>query len=128
MNRSITGQKAQQLAELQDQDLALAQLIDALEPGQTPPPATRVRELQRSRAALLAEIPEPWRSQYERITARYGRALVPAQRQTCLGCYARVPYAAMPRVRTALTISRCESCGRLLLWPADRADGAEHSS
>ena len=120
MNRSITGRAAQQIADLQEHDLLLAQVVQSssAESGVAAAASRRTLELQTARIAMLGEIPEPWRSQYERIAERYGRAVVPVQGQTCLGCYACVPSAATPRTRTTPTISRCECCGRLLLWAA----------
>jgi len=119
VNRSIAGRTAQRLAELQDHDLLM--LRTAGEPALAQAPAARPaepapRELQQLRASLLSEIPEPWRGHYERITARYGRAVVPVRDHTCLGCYTRVPAGLTPHTRDLPAITRCEGCGRLLLW------------
>jgi predicted nucleic acid-binding Zn-ribbon protein len=119
VNRSIAGRTAQQLAELQDHDLRMIANRGDATKAQAPTahPADRaLPALQQVRASMLREIPEPWRGQYERITARYGRAVVPVRDQTCLGCYAHVPAGLMPRVRDLPAITRCEGCGRLLLW------------
>lgn len=119
MNRSIAGRTAQRLAELQDHDLLI--IPTAAGAAAAPLPATQsaagaLLEFHEVRAKLLGEIPEPWRSHYERITARYGRAVVPVRDHTCLGCYARVPAGLVPRTHDMPAITRCEGCGRLLLW------------
>ena len=119
MPRSIAGRTAQRLAELQDHDLLIVRTAanaTAARGSATRSAESALPELQDVRAKLLSEIPEPWRAQYERITARYGRAVVPVRDQTCLGCYARVPAGLMPHAHDMPAITRCEGCGRLLLW------------
>jgi len=119
VNRSIAGRTARQLAELQDHDLKMIPRPGENAAEQTS--ATRADdpalfESLQVRAGLLREIPEPWRALYERVSARYGRAVVPVRDHTCLGCYARVPAARTPRSHDMPAITRCEACGRLLLW------------
>jgi predicted nucleic acid-binding Zn-ribbon protein len=119
VNRSIAGRTAQRLAELQDHDLRMMQRPREKAVEQSSATRAGVQTLSESlqvRAGLLREIPEPWRALYERVTARYGRAVVPVRDHTCLGCYARVPAARTPRGHDLPAITRCEACGRLLLW------------
>lgn len=85
-------------------------------------PATRAADgtidRRQVRVSLLLAIPEPWRNHYERTSARYGRAVVAVRDLTCLGCYTRVPAGMAPRSRSMPVVTRCECCGRLLLWAA----------
>ena len=86
--------------------------------------------LQAAREKLCADIPRRWLGLYERLQARYGRAVVPVEDRICLGCFVTLPTGASawftdsPDPSGTRRASEdepqlpqlCESCGRILYW------------
>ncbi|MFI5370056.1 MAG: hypothetical protein ACHQ52_00765 [Candidatus Eisenbacteria bacterium] len=65
----------------------------------------------------LAQALEPrWRHLYERLHARYPRAIAAVRAQVCTGCFLTLPPTARGRTGDHEP-SICQNCGRILLWP-----------
>jgi predicted nucleic acid-binding Zn-ribbon protein len=70
-------------------------------------------QLQDARKKLEVQMDRRVLSLYERVRAKYGRAVVPFEGKICLGCFMAVPTSTLSRQRgDALLI--CENCGRIL--------------
>jgi predicted nucleic acid-binding Zn-ribbon protein len=70
-----------------------------------------------SRKKLADQLDKRTLTLYERMRARYGRAVVPVEGQICLGCFMNLPTrnigaAAERKERVEI----CENCGRILYW------------
>ena len=105
------------ILELHDLDLLRAELADARVTsrlrrlGYDPPDA---KTLDRQRARLIAASEGRWVNQYERVHARYGRAVATVRGRVCQGCFISLPTSASPSGDEPFTT--CESCGRILYW------------
>ena len=53
---------------------------------------------------------------YERLATRYKHSIAPVQKETCLGCFAKLPTSYTARGREDQAIITCENCGRILYW------------
>lgn len=61
---------------------------------------------------------------YERILGSKGdSALAPVDGETCSGCYVKLPPQTVIEVRKGNRLIECESCGRILCWVPEGADG-----
>jgi predicted nucleic acid-binding Zn-ribbon protein len=69
-----------------------------------------------ARDELVTKIKKPLLANYERLRARYKRAIVPVKGDTCLGCFCRVPTSLISHGRTDMEVLSCENCGRILYW------------
>ncbi|MBK8976794.1 MAG: hypothetical protein IPM29_12825 [Planctomycetes bacterium] len=75
-------------------------------------------ELGAHRAKLLAEVASDVRDLYERIFgARKGAAVVPADGQTCTGCYTKIQPNLLVRLQASTAIVQCDACQRILYLP-----------
>jgi len=103
---------------LHDLDLMVAETRDPrslarLKKWGFPPPEPIA--LERERARLLAEIDRRWLSHYERAMRRYGKGVAVVRDRVCQGCFITLPTSVSPGTSVSLTL--CESCGRILYWP-----------
>ncbi len=72
--------------------------------------------LEAARERVRSEIPRRWLSLYERLHARFGRAIVPVEDRICLGCFMELPTSALPANLSEDDPALCEHCGRILFW------------
>lgn len=70
--------------------------------------------LKGARAKLAASIDRRYFSLYERVTQRHGRAVVPVEGRTCLGCFQTVPGSFFSEISDDQPVKVCENCGRIL--------------
>jgi predicted nucleic acid-binding Zn-ribbon protein len=70
----------------------------------------------RAHRARLAQAIEPrWLQLYERLAARYPRAIAAVRGQVCTGCFVTLPPTARGRAEGD-EAAVCQGCGRILLW------------
>ncbi len=73
-------------------------------------------KLKNQRDKIVAKISKTDYKMYERIRkARDGKAVVPVRRNSCAGCYNRVPPQKILELRKNNAIMTCERCGRILV-------------
>jgi len=73
-------------------------------------------KLQHEREKIVARIAKADYQMYERIRkAKDGRAVVPVKRNSCGGCFNRVPPQKILELRKNDTLMTCERCGRILV-------------
>jgi len=101
------------LVALQDLDLMLKEITEVKELGFE---VAGRDKLEEARNELVSKIDKPLMSSYERVRARYKRAIVPVKGDTCLGCFMRLPTALASKGRDDSTVITCEGCGRILYW------------
>ena len=70
--------------------------------------------LQVSRAKLTQKIDKRWLLVYDRVSKKYGRAVVPVEDRTCLGCLMNLPASLFSEITQQKGIQLCENCGRIL--------------
>jgi predicted nucleic acid-binding Zn-ribbon protein len=112
----MTDQRLKQidvLVQLQDLDLMMREINEVQQLGFEVEGKTKLEE---ARAELAAKLSKPLLYSYERLRARYKRAIVPVKHDTCLGCFMRLPTAVTLRGRSEKEIITCEGCGRILYW------------
>ena len=107
------------VVHLADLDLLRRELAD---------PASRARlrkfgfdvdglpRLEPLRARVAAGLEPRWIALYEKLRARYGRAVAAVRARVCLGCFVTLPTTARPPVGADAHLSVCESCGRIHYW------------
>jgi predicted nucleic acid-binding Zn-ribbon protein len=82
----------------------------------------RVAALESERATLLARLPVPMRTRYERIRVSMGgRAVVPILKGACGGCYRGQSPQTLQEAKRGDRLLVCDGCGRLLILPPDAA-------
>ncbi|MFZ1977950.1 MAG: C4-type zinc ribbon domain-containing protein [Bacteroidota bacterium] len=73
-------------------------------------------KLQRQRQKLVTKVIKKDYQTYERIRkAKDGKAVVPVSRNSCGGCFNRVPPQKVLELRKNNTMLTCERCGRILI-------------
>ncbi len=76
--------------------------------------------LEDSRVKLVERLTPAALSLYERISKRFGRAVVPVQGGVCLGCFMALPTQHIGIEEredpTGERVPTCENCGRILYW------------
>jgi uncharacterized protein len=73
-------------------------------------------KLKRKRDKLASRLTKADQQMYERIrNAKDGKAIVPLKRNSCGGCYNRVPPQKVLELRTNSAMMVCERCGRILV-------------
>ncbi len=73
-------------------------------------------KLRHEREKIVARIQKAELQMYERIRkAKGGLAVVPVKRNSCGGCYNRVPPQRVLELRKNSHITSCERCGRILV-------------
>jgi len=70
--------------------------------------------LHAAREKLVARIDKRYLRIYERLVTKYGRAVVPVENRTCLGCFQAVPPSFFSEITAAQPVKVCENCGRIL--------------
>src|SRR5262245_61346037 len=73
-----------------------------------------IEKLKAARANVAEGIEKPYLSLYERVSARHGRAVVPVEDKTCLGCFQNVPPLFFSEISADRPVKVCENCGRIL--------------
>lgn len=73
-----------------------------------------VVQLAEKIAEMEASLEPRVQHRYRRLAGRRGRAIVPAIRGTCYGCFVSVPTALASDADRNEELRYCESCGRFL--------------
>jgi predicted nucleic acid-binding Zn-ribbon protein len=73
-------------------------------------------ELRKAREQLLQQLDSAHLQHYEKMAARYGRAVTPVTSDMCLGCFAKVPTSYRSTLYEG-KVRMCQSCGRILYFP-----------
>ena len=80
---------------------------------------TSLKEFEEKRKAYSPSIDPKLLSQYERILkGREGLALVPVVNDSCGGCHLELPPQIVNEIQIQEKVITCESCARILYWPA----------
>lgn len=70
--------------------------------------------LRDAREKLTKRIDARYLRVYERLLAKHGRAVVPMEGKTCLGCFQSVPPSFFSQITRDQPVKVCENCGRIL--------------
>jgi predicted nucleic acid-binding Zn-ribbon protein len=70
--------------------------------------------LRDARDKLVKRIDVRYVRIYERLHAKHGRAVVPVEGKTCLGCFQSVPPSFFSTITRNEPVKVCENCGRIL--------------
>ncbi len=81
-----------------------------------------LKALQKDSDKSKSEVDERLLLAYNRIRGAYrnGMAVVTIDRDSCGGCYAKVPPQKQMEVRQRKKILVCEHCGRIMCYPKDK--------
>jgi predicted nucleic acid-binding Zn-ribbon protein len=107
------------LVALQDLDLMIREAQDPESMGEEENLGFKLKNLetlQATRAKLAEQIGPKLLGLYERVSRRYGRAVVPVEGRVCLGCFMSLPTSVTPTRLEDSDIALCENCGRILYW------------
>jgi predicted nucleic acid-binding Zn-ribbon protein len=75
-----------------------------------------LEKLIEAREELIERIPLEIFNHYNRVRARYGRAIAPVRENICLGCFIKIPTQISSREMGNQVLRNCENCGRYLYW------------
>ncbi len=75
--------------------------------------------LEAARQKLTGKIDRRYLRVYERLIAKHGRAVVPVENRTCLGCFQGVPPSFFSEITADQPVKVCENCGRILYLLTD---------
>jgi predicted nucleic acid-binding Zn-ribbon protein len=75
--------------------------------------------LENAREKLTGKIDRRWLRVYDRLLTKYGRAVVPVENRTCLGCFQGVPPSFFSEITANQPVKVCENCGRILYLLTD---------
>ncbi|HAX97563.1 MAG TPA: hypothetical protein DCY12_01345 [Candidatus Atribacteria bacterium] len=75
-----------------------------------------LEKLIEAREELIQKIPPEVFNHYNRVRARYGRAIAPVRENICLGCFIKIPTQISSREMGNQVLRNCENCGRYLYW------------
>jgi predicted nucleic acid-binding Zn-ribbon protein len=103
------------LVALQDLDIMLQELDEVQKLGFEMHEEGKGK-LEGGRAELLGKINKPLTGMYERLRARYKRAIVPVIDDTCTGCFMKLPTYLITLAQRDKEVISCEGCGRILYW------------
>lgn len=112
------NKQLQLLVQLQDIDSMIKELTDK-EGEQEERLGFKIKgveTLKRARDELASRMDRRFLRIYQRLSSRYGRAVVPVLNRTCLGCFAILPTAKDQQGASNSEVLTCESCGRILYW------------
>lgn len=111
----MTRNQIEFLVGLQDLDLMIQELDEVQKLGfsfENEGPT----KLENAREELLLKINKPLVGMYERLRARYKRAIVPVVDDTCSGCFMKLPTYLITLAQRDEEVISCEGCGRILYW------------
>jgi predicted nucleic acid-binding Zn-ribbon protein len=106
-----------QLVQLQDLDIMIREISDperARELKTLGFEMTGLERLKTARAHLAQSIDKRWLVVYERLARKHGRAVVPVEDRTCLGCFQGLPGSFFSEISADQPVKLCENCGRIL--------------
>lgn len=108
-------ESSQRIAALQDIDLMIRDRRKEEELGFN---TEGLATLEEARTKLAATIDARALRLYERLCARYDRAVVPVIEHRCLGCSLSVPTSRRMsgEDRKSVSVVTCENCGRILFF------------
>jgi len=110
----------QLLVTLQDLDVMIKEASDPNSMKQEEQMGFKLEGLEKLKSARkrIADKIAPWvLDVYERVSKRYGRAVVPVGNGgVCLGCFVTLPTSSGSTGMEHKELQRCENCGRILYW------------
>lgn len=111
------NEELRKLVQLQDLDLMIREMSDperARELQTLGFAMTGIEKLRNARTHLAQSIDRRYLTLYERLAQRHGRAVVPVEERTCLGCFQALPGSFFSEISADQPVKVCENCGRIL--------------
>lgn len=109
----MLNEQLELLVTLQDLDIMILEIDQVQGLGFEVAGKEKLRE---AREEMIKKISIPLLSNYEKLRARFRRAIVPVKDDVCLGCFMRVPTSLSTVGRSHQKVITCEGCGRILYW------------
>jgi|DewCreStandDraft_4_1066084.scaffolds.fasta_scaffold00045_233 predicted nucleic acid-binding Zn-ribbon protein len=75
-----------------------------------------LESLREARASLRSKISEARLNHYDRLFARFGRAIAPVNNGVCYGCFLQLPTLFVQECRGNESVEVCPKCRRFLYW------------
>jgi PTS system nitrogen regulatory IIA component len=100
-----------------NQLIQLQELIVANMQKKVSQPNARLDELNKSIAALSADVPQQIKSHFNRLLQKHPEAIVPVANDLCSGCGMALTKSLVQAVNKAEGINRCPNCARFLYYP-----------
>lgn len=112
----VLEEKEQQIVENNQKQLEILQeKIDSI--------GEKVSSKETDRKEVVATIPRPTLSAYERIRrGRGGRAVVTVRKLACSACFKSLTPRKIQEIRRGDKVQTCDNCGCLLYWDDDQSD------
>jgi mannitol/fructose-specific phosphotransferase system IIA component (Ntr-type) len=103
--------------KLINQLIQLQELIVANMQKKVSMPKVRLEELEKSIAALGADLPQQVKSHFNRLLQKGPEAIVPISKSLCAGCGMALTKSLVNSVHKSEKLLRCPNCTRFLYYP-----------
>ncbi len=100
-----------------NQLIQLQELIVANMQKKVSMPNARLDELEKSIAAMGADVPQQIKGHFNRLLQKHPEAIVPVANGLCTGCGMSLTKSLVNSVRKADGMQRCPNCARFLYYP-----------
>ncbi|WP_372806845.1 PTS sugar transporter subunit IIA [Pontiella sp.] len=100
-----------------NQLIQLQELVVASMQKKVSQPTARLDELNKSIAALGADLPQQVKSHFNRLIQKHPEAIVPVANELCTGCGMGLTKSMIQAVHKADGLIRCPNCARFLYFP-----------
>ncbi len=100
-----------------NQLIQLQELVVANMQKKVSMPNARLEELEKSIAALSADVPQQIKSHFNRLLTKHPEAIVPIASGLCTGCGMSLTKSLIQSVQKADGMQRCSNCARFLYYP-----------
>lgn len=100
-----------------NQLIQLQELIAANMQLQATMPKAKLDRLQKSIAALGADVPQQVKTHFNRLLQKHPEAIVPVNKGLCSGCGMSLTKSLVNSVHKAEAMCRCPNCTRFLYYP-----------
>ncbi len=100
-----------------NQLIQLQELIAANMQKKASMPTAKLDKLQKSIAALGADVPQQVKTHFNRLLQKHPEAIVPIANGFCTGCGMSLTKSLVNSVQKADTMCRCPNCTRFLYYP-----------
>ena len=77
---------------------------------------SHLEQLFKARQDIREKVDKDLMDRYDKLSERYGRAMVPINGRVCYGCFMQLPVNFVSQPEKNDAVLNCPKCGRYLYW------------